>query len=193
MNRNLRLGIFAVVAIAQLAVPAQMILSRETTLHEGALYKFRTQPVDPYDPFRGRYVTLSVQINQGPLPEGPRPDSGDTIYATLGTDEDGFATIESTSLTPPDSGDYIRAAAGWVDEGQGLLFVDLPIDRYYMNEWDAPAAEQAYREHSRMDQQDVYVTVRVFKGEVVIEGLFIADTPIEEFIKTMATTEGGNP
>jgi uncharacterized membrane-anchored protein len=193
MSKTVRLGVFAVVAVAQLAVPAQMIFSRESVLHRGTLYKFRSQPIDPYDPFRGRYVTLSVESSQGPLPEGKRPSSGDTIYATLATDEVGFATIAATSMAAPEGGDYIRATAGWIDDGQGLVFVDLPIDRYYMNEWDAPAAERAYWEHSRAGQPDAYVTVRVYNGEVVVEGLFIADMPIEEYLKTMATTEGGNP
>ena len=53
---KLLIGCFALVAVAQLTVPAWMIVSHERTLLTGKVFKFRTAPVDPYDAFRGRYV-----------------------------------------------------------------------------------------------------------------------------------------
>lgn len=193
MNRGVQLGIFAIVAVAQLAVPAQMIWSRENIMEGGVLYKFLAQPIDPYDPFQGRYVSLSVGQMRAPLPKGWYPLYGETVYATLGTDEEGYATMESVSQTPPEDGDYIRATVQWVDDQQREVALDLPIDRYYMNEWAAPQAERAYQDNQWKEDTDVYVTVRVLAGEVVIEGLFIDDVPIEEYVKNMATTDGGNP
>lgn len=193
MNRAVLLGIFAIVAIAQLAVPAQMIWSRETIMDGGALYKFLAQPIDPYDPFQGRYVSLSVGQMRAPLPEGWYPVYGEPVYATLGTDEEGYARVDAVTKTRPDSGDFIRATVQWVDDQGQELSLDLPIDRYYMNEWAAPQAERAYRDNQWQEETDVYVTVRVLAGEIVIEGLFIDDVPIEEYVKTMATTDGGNP
>ena len=48
--------IFIVVAIAQLFIPTQMILNQETILKTGKPYRFKTQPVDPSDPFKGKYI-----------------------------------------------------------------------------------------------------------------------------------------
>jgi len=65
----------------------------------------------------------------------------------------------------------------------GLVYVQFPFDRYYMDEHAAPAAEAAYREHSRGEVRDVYVTVRVKDGNAVVEELFIAGMPIREFLR----------
>ncbi len=193
MSARIRLGLFAVVAIAQLAIPARMILSRETVLHQGTLYKFHTQPVDPNDPFRGRYVRISVETNPIPIPEGWQHDNDAPVYAVLGADEEGFAIIKDVRSEPPEIGDYIRADMVRVDDFAETITVNLPIDRYYMNEWSAPEAERAYWDNSRIANKNAYVTVRVLDGEAVVEGLYIGDQPIEDYMKNMAATKGGNP
>jgi len=52
-SRNKQILIFALVALAQLYVPAKMVWNQESILEEGTEYKFKTAPVDPNDPFRG--------------------------------------------------------------------------------------------------------------------------------------------
>ena len=47
----------------------------------------------------------------------------------------------------------------------------------------APAAERAYRKHSRKDSKDAYVTVRIKSGFAVLEELYVGEKPILEFIK----------
>ena len=47
--KMLRILIFGVVALAQLAVPATMVWQRDQTLKQGRIWKFRTAPVDPVD------------------------------------------------------------------------------------------------------------------------------------------------
>jgi len=51
-----------------------------------------------------------------------------------------------------------------------------PLDRYYMDEHAAPAAEATYREHNRRE-------VRVKEGDAVVEELFIAGMPAREFLR----------
>lgn len=58
MNKHWRWLLFALLCVAQWAVPLAMVQRAERTLSEGTAYRFRTAPVDPADPFRGRYVTL---------------------------------------------------------------------------------------------------------------------------------------
>ncbi|MCC6487665.1 MAG: GDYXXLXY domain-containing protein [Candidatus Hydrogenedentes bacterium] len=192
MKASARLGLLAAVALAQIAVPANMILSLERTLSEGTLCRFRTAPVDPYDAFRGRYVRLAIEESSGPLPEGPIPEPGQTVYARIETDAEGISKIAEVLLDPPDQGVYIRATAGWADTGQRILHVNLPIDRYYMNEWKAPAAEQAYWDQSRMAQRNAFVHVRVRNGEAAVEGLYIGAVPIEEYVAQQSEPSGGN-
>lgn len=189
MNPTVKLAVFGLVALAQLAAPAWMIGRREWVLEHGTVYKFKTAPVDPYDPFRGRYVWLAVEQNTAPyIGQGP-PPYGKDVYAVLEVGEDGFARFSGVDLRPPAAGDYIRAHGDYA--GEGMILLRVPFDRYYMNERKAPEAELAYREHSTGEQRDAYVTVRVLDGYAVLEQLYISGAPIEEFLAS--TKESAPP
>ena len=72
----------------------------------------------------------------------------------------------------------------WPDAGAGAVHIAWPgLDRYYMTERKAPAAETAYREHNRRAAQTCYVTVRVRGTRAVIENLFIDDQPIRDWLR----------
>lgn len=176
--------LFGLMVLAQLAVPLRMIGGQEAILREGAPYKFRCGPVDPYDFLRGRYVALSFPDLTIEDWRGPQFRYGEAAYARLGVGDDGFATVEDLTATPPASGDFLKVSAHTSGSGS-RLWIQLPFDKYFMNEYDAPAAEIAYREQSRTDDP-AWVMVRVQQGQGVIEGLYIGDVPIEEFIKQQA-------
>ena len=179
MTSKARLWLFAVMALLQLAVPAGMILSRERTLAQGEAFKFRTAPVDPYDAFRGRYVSLRIENAEAAWPQAKAPTYGQTVYATIETGADGFARFGAASLSRPKDKPYLKVQAG-VATDKGGITLQLPFDRFYMEETKAPAAEQAYREHNRRGAQDAYVVLRVRDGAGVIENLFVGGKPIAE-------------
>ncbi|MDX9972302.1 MAG: GDYXXLXY domain-containing protein [FCB group bacterium] len=181
MSKKTTLGLFLVLAVVQIAVPASMIAQHEIVLREGRLYKFKTAPVVPADAFRGRYVALSMAETMGPTDPDVHWETNQRAYAELTEDSQGFAHISRVTPKKPEGPDYIVVRIRYIEGPQ--VHVDLPIDRYYMNEYMAPEAEYAYMEHSRATVDDAYVTVRVLNGHAVIEGLYVADTRIEEFIK----------
>lgn len=178
-------SVFAVMVIAQLAVPFLMIGSREDVLESGVAYKFRCGPVDPYDVMRGRYVALSFPDTQLENWNGQYFDGSETAYAVLGIDEEGMAKIADVTLVPPTSGDYLRVTAYGGGTADATLWVTLPFDRYYMDEYMAPAAEVAYREQSRTEE-GAHALIRVFEGEGVIQGLYFGEVPIEEYLRQEA-------
>lgn len=181
MKRRMALGLFLCLALVQLAVPASMIVRRELTLHYGRQYRFQTAPVDPYDPFRGRYVALNLQASTAlPLPDIPLTP-GQRVYAILTEDTEGFATIASLSLTPPGSDTYFQTSVNYVSGDR--VQIDLPFDRYYTDEHLAPAAEHAYWQHSRRQTHETYITVRIKDGLAVLEELYIAGKPLREFLQ----------
>lgn len=189
MNTRLLIGI-VLVSAAQLAAPAWMIAGRERTLREGALYRFRTAPVDPYDAFRGRYVAIAVET-QPVAWEGDAPPTrrrSRDVYASLATDADGYGVVRSVSAQPPATGDFVRAKA-WSWNPEGHVRVTLPIHRYYLPEDEAPEAERAYREHSRSGHRDAEVRVRVRRGDLVVEELVVEDKPIREWLRAAAEPE----
>ena len=52
LSKKIIFPLFILVALAQLFVPAKMILDREDVLSTGTAFNFKTRPIDPTDPFR---------------------------------------------------------------------------------------------------------------------------------------------
>lgn len=183
MIKPITMVIFALMVVAQLGVPAFMITQRESVLKRGTPYKFHCVPVDPYDAFRGKYVALSLQ------PEGDLSWSGDPlrrnqlIFASLSVDDEGFAQVDSLSLTRPESGDYVEAKVQWNTVGQTTVPLAFPFDRYYLEESKAPEAERVYRKSLRDVERTTYITVRIKSGLGVLEELYIDDMPVHEFLQ----------
>lgn len=182
-KRNLVLACFAAVILAQLAVPAWMIVERETTLSQGAVYKFRTQPVDPVDAFRGRYVWLRLEPDTVIVPDGGVWRYNQKAFAVLGTGTNGFAVVERLERERPVGVDSLRVRIGWV-EGRDKVHIQWTgLDRFYMTERKAPAAEAAYRTHSVRSNQACHISVRVRRSVGVIENLYIENRTIQDWLR----------
>lgn len=185
MNRLSGL-IMILLFLVQLAVPASMILGREVTLRDGQQFRFRTAPVDPYDPFRGRFVSLNLDAASVPLPKDMKLKYRQKVLVRLAVDEAGFAYCRDIVSTPPQEGAYLTARVqSWSKETVRLR---LPFDRYYAEEDLAPEIERAYRANSRRGKQEAFITVRVRDGEGVLEELYIAELPVGEYLRQQTTT-----
>ena len=183
-KRNLLLLGFAVVVAAQLAVPAWLIIEREWTLREGQVFKFKTRPVDPADAFRGRYVWLDLEPNTLKVPDVNQWHYDQKAFAVLGTDSNGFAVVKRIEHSQPADAPAVPVRVSWWDIKKGELHITWTgLDRYYMTEKKAPAAEEAYREHNRRTKQDCHVTVRVRGSRAVLENLFVENQPIHDWLK----------
>jgi uncharacterized membrane-anchored protein len=182
-----RCVLLGLVLLVQLAVPLQMIRSREAVLERGTAYRFRTEPVDPADPFQGRYVRLDFEADSVPMAEAEAEAVGSRArgYALLGVDADGFARFVGWTLERPATGDYLQTrslgpARRWnpereKSESRGLR-IDLPFDRFYMEESKAPEAERIAAEASR--EEDCWAVVRVLDGRAVIEDVLVGGRPL---------------
>lgn len=183
-NKKVVMLSFGLVAMIQLAVPAAMIIRYELVMMQGTLYKFRTAPVDPYDAFRGRYVALRIKEDTAPVKDKSEFKYNETVYATITTDKDGFAKFASASKTPPEGDvDYLKVKVRYNYGNEKTIDLQIPFDRYYMNENYAKAAEDAYRQNSRQGKENTYIAVRVKDGKAVIENLFIDNKPVMEYLK----------
>ncbi len=173
--------------LVQLAVPASMILGRETTLRDGQQFRFRTAPVDPYDPFRGRFVALNLDAASAPLPKDMKLKYRQKVLVRLAVDEAGFAYCRDIVSEAPQEGAYLTARVqSWNKE---TVRLQLPFDRYYAEEDLAPEIERAYRANSRRDKHEAYITVRVRDGRGVLEELYIADLPVAEYLRQQAVAK----
>ena len=60
------------------------------------------------------------------------------------------------------------------------IVVEYPFNRFYMEEYKAPAAEAAYRDVQTDSSRVAYALVRIKNGKSAIENVFINDIPIQE-------------
>lgn len=176
-------ALFLLLAIVQLWVPLNMVSQYETVLRQGEIYRFRVGPVDPYDPFRGRYLALDIYAAQVPQPAGKALRPGHEVYALLRRNDAGFAEIVALRDSPPPQSDYIRTTVKR-REAQAVV-LNLPFDRYYITEPLAFDAEQAFREQQAREDPVPYVRVRVKDGAAALEDLYVWDTPIMRYLERM--------
>lgn len=178
-------AIFGLAALAQLGVPGGMIAGRERVLRLGEAYRFDTEPVDPYDAFRGRYVALRYADREVEVEDAGRFKRGQRIYVVLEEGADGVMRPVAVSFEEPSGGVFLRTRVGHLrstPDQPDQVVIDYPFDRYYMNEFDAPAAEAAYRAAGREDELTAQAQVRILNGRALLEGVMINDLPIEQYL-----------
>ncbi len=180
MNKLAAATVFAIMVLGQWFVPGNMIFQEEKVLEQGVAYKFRTQPIDPSDPFRGKYVRLSYEMRS------LESDSlvcnyGTKLYVTLGVDSLGFAKAEKIGLERPSTGDFVIAdCAGYYGSVQHF---NLPFDTFYMNEDKALKAEIAVREVQRDTLPTVcYGVVHILEDRAVLSDVQIDGVSLKDYV-----------
>ncbi len=191
--KKILITLFALTALVQIAAPLYNVFRWNNVLENGRQFKFRTAPVDPADPFRGRYVQLRFDAENVQLPE---PLKGGSLYrvplyALIDEDKDGFAYVKNLVKEEPATDSYVKVSGCypvWRDgkSSETDYHVSFPFDRYYMNERKAPDAENAYRSMNRNGADAVknsYATVRV-KGKIaILDELYLDGVPVKDYLK----------
>ena len=190
-----RLIAFGVLALVQVAIPLVMIGNYEEVLSTGNLHKFRTAPIDPYDPFRGRYVSLRFDATTYCTRDPVEWESDQALFARIGQDSLGYATIiEVLDYMPAGEEDWLGVKLSYVyhdGPDNTCLQVTLPFDRFYMEEYKAPAAEDVYFEANTGDSLTVWAAVKINKGKGVIEDVFVNELPIATWVEQQAVSLEG--
>ena len=179
--------IFILVAFAQLAVPAMLAWGRIQTLAHGRVWKFKTEPIDPEDAVRGRYISLRFAAESFSAPAPAKSDQiepGITVYVALKEDANGFAQVDHVSPTALKGDNVFKARSGYSSEDTQKVW--FPFDTYWVTEKSARAAETAYRENSRRGKENAYVTVRVRDGDAALEELYIDNQPLADYLRAQA-------
>ncbi|MBQ9985989.1 MAG: GDYXXLXY domain-containing protein [Oscillospiraceae bacterium] len=160
--KKILLPVLILALVIQLFVPSYMIWQRYDVLKSGTEVKFDIGLFDPYDAFRGRYVSIRVE-------DAIATSFVRGRYGILEIDENGFAKISRVESEPPKEGLYLISS----EEN----YFSFPHNRYYMEETLAPEAEKVIGASA-----EAYITVRIKNGKSVISGMYIGDVPIEEYL-----------
>lgn len=167
-------GWWVVLGAVQFAVPLTMIVQKEAVRDQGAELRLRLLPVDPADPFRGRYLALRFAVEE-PGYDLPPGDSA-PLFARFGRDAEGWDVIEGFTTDGKQPG-VLRVERV---RGSGNR-IRVPWNRYFVNERRAPAIEDEVRRAMRpgADAPPVYATLRVAGGDAVITGLWIGERELK--------------
>jgi uncharacterized membrane-anchored protein len=175
---------FVIVAVAQLGVPAKMIWDREDILKTGTAFKFKTAPIDPSDPFRGKYVALGFEETTISIPNEKDWSIGEAVFVSIVIGEDGFAQArEASKEPPPGKTTYLKTTVDYISyDSSNQMDVNYPFDRYYMEESKAYGAEQTYRESTWDSTAVTYALVHIKNGEAVLKDVMINGESIKEIV-----------
>ncbi len=184
---RLRTLVFAAAVLCQLGVPAWMILQREWTLRDGVRVKFRVEPLDPRDEVLGRHVRFKIPASKVTLDESAETPSLVRAYGVLELDQEGFGRFTAVRNEPPEAGVYLRVQVR--REGKSGI-IQLPFDRYYLPEDVASKAGAGRKQALRSGKVDAHVTLRVHRGDGVIEGFYLQDTPVLDYLKARTGPNG---
>ncbi len=187
--------ILAVVIAIQFAVTASLIAKHERVLRQGELHRFKTRPIDPADPFQGRYVRLAYEQDYvpGTKEHEPEPRRKERVYVSLSTDTNGFSRLAGWSRTRPDAGTFLKLQYQYpkrewnrdtrTSTYKGLAF-KLPFNRFYMEESKAPRAEKEVLTATR--NTNCWATVRILDGVGLVENVYVSGQSIRELVEARA-------
>lgn len=171
--KTLTVAIFVLMVVAQWFVPLRMVFRQESVIAHGTTYRFKTQPIDPSDPFRGKYITLRFEAAMHKVDTASRWTMGETVYLTLEEDPAGFARIKDVVRTrPEDTSEYIQTVTGYTGN-KGFIVVELPFDHFFLEESKASEAEKAYWQAATDTTQVAYAEVAVRNGMAALRDVKI--------------------
>ena len=185
--KNWLLILFALTCLAQWIVPAKMIYDSESVIREGVIFKFKTAPIDPSDPFRGKYITLNFESNFVEFPDSTDWQSGQQVFVKFTADSAGFAVAENISRTPPDTESYLLTTVDYVNNyaNEHKVWFNLPFNRFYLEESKASQAEQLYWQAQRDSAQVAYALVSMAQGQAVLNDVIINGKPVVDIINRL--------
>ncbi len=181
-HRRLIFIIFIAVAILQLFVPLKIILKYNDVLKNGKVYKFKTAPIDPNDPFRGKYISLSFDDAVSTYLSNKEWNGNEKIFVLLDEDNRGFAKIKNIStIEPKYTSLYVKAQVYGLMKNK-IIRITYPFNKFFISETKAKSTERIYREAIRKsNKKPAYALVAIKNGNGVIKDIIINGKPIKKY------------
>lgn len=178
------------VTIMQVSILLAISFQREWIFRTGDVVYLRTAPVDPRDIFRGDYVQLHYDVS---IPEASLVSKklhtdlrkGNThyqpIFVHLHKARSGVADITDISISPPDSGLYLKALVGrniWKDyRNRGRI--KYGIEKYFVEQ---NSGKQLENKLGKRDEWQTSMEMEValsHSGTAVVKGHRWSDLAVQ--------------
>lgn len=172
-----RILLLVAAALLQLAAPVSLIMSYENTLAQGKVFKVRCRPVDPEDAFRGRYLTLDLQIEAVSPAENPQHGFG---WLELMEGPDGFARVKAFhDLKGPRCEPCVKGRERFSfdpETERSIPSFHLEVTRFYLEEQRARRLDPLFAKAVR--ERTVWAVIRAKNGVAAIENVYIDGKPV---------------
>lgn len=120
------IGLIVILAL-MLVMVLSVITYNQWPLMTGKKIILATQPIDPFDPFKGQYLNINYEISNINDVSGFKV--GDMVYVSLKEDERGIWKKVAVSTSKPELGDFIK---GKVKTGFGNnVRVEYGIEQFF--------------------------------------------------------------
>ncbi len=176
------IAFLALIAL-QLFVLVWHIYSYEAVLKKGEVFYLKVTPVDPFDPFRGRYVALEFEgLNElaKNLDNHEVKRETSCAYAVLQKSENKPDSFARLALKEPQGESSLKVLLTKKSASSPPLFLVKALNsRYYMREDLAPLVDMLLRGNVHT----VFAKVRVLGAQSVIEDLVVSEVPVSKFIE----------
>ena len=206
MKFNKGFVVAAVVLAVQLAAIGSLVWRYERIVLNGTEVRLRCQAYDPYDPLRGRYLSMTVREDCTNVlfdaSEWSEYECRDDVFVQFAEipGSNGLCRVEAVAKEPTDSGLWAKPmhvrmeyALGYKEKGEDESYdafrvrrekygrkavVSFP-DQLFVNEKVAPEAEKLLRER----MASAVAVYRVFGSEAVLTDIEVDGKPILSAVK----------
>ena len=170
--------LFLLLVIMQLYVPASVVFNQERIHLSGTRYKMQLAPIDPNDPFRGKYIILSFRENTARLPSEGKFESGAPVYVVMKPGRNDFLEIETIShefQATKSPRVCIKARIRSIIETDGYkeAQLDYPFTRFYVEESKASDIEERYMKAAGDTNAISYGLISVYNENVAVKDIII--------------------
>lgn len=171
--KSIKIYLFLIVVIVQLAVPSMMILNYENILNNGKTYKFELVSLysrDPYIYFKGSKFKNDTT---------KKWKRGEEIYVWIAKDSiDNFVHFNKISREFPSSVDFIKAnISSIINDSISLSF---PFDKYIEDEPNLSKIKTLFKNSSTDSTFKCYALVSIINGTALISDVVFNNKSIKE-------------
>lgn len=184
MSKAKQIIALLIVFAVQIGMVSSVIFANTWILRQGQAVSFLVEPVDPHDPFRGKYVDLNMDTLVKKDPKATFQYE-DTAYILIKMDAKGFGRFDQVVAKKPTDGIYIKTKV--FDPApleEGMVYVENPFQRFYIEEKYAAKAEEAY--FANAAENKVHIQVKILNGKAVIQELYFNNQKVENYLNKMA-------
>ncbi|HPO51095.1 MAG TPA: GDYXXLXY domain-containing protein [Spirochaetota bacterium] len=191
MKKKIYLAAFCFLCFFQIGILVFMV---SKGVKQGNSLYFKCSLYDPYDPIKGRYLSLSFPAQTLPLYSFSEfnLDSSDDyekkyedadIYIVYNSPKNTSSPSYISTQKPDDEDYFIKAKIDRINRNSYEIYVNYTFDKYYIQEDMAILAENIMQDFENIDKINPTLVVSVDKdGNSRILNLTVYDLPIERYI-----------